>query len=78
MEKKNCKVALVIHLRDSKKTFKGGIMSGLRLFQSARERNSLTWMEMYWQRGLKASQSGRELLSVVKAKVVFFATCLLT
>ncbi len=53
-------------------------MSGLRLFQSARERNSLTWMEMYWQRGLKASQSGRELLSVVKAKVVFFATCLLT
>ncbi len=39
---KNCEVALVIRLHDSKKTFKAGIISGLRLFQSARERNSLT------------------------------------
>ncbi len=43
------KVALVIRLRDSKKTFKAGIMSGLRrLFQSVRERNR-TWIEMYLQ-----------------------------
>ncbi len=35
-------------------------MSGLRrLFQSARERNSLTWREIYWQGGLYASQSGK-------------------
>ncbi len=48
-------------------------MSGLRrLFQRARERNSLTWMEMYWQGGLYASQSGRGLLTVVKAKRFFF------
>ncbi len=39
-------------------------MSGLRrLFQSARERNSWTWMEIYWQGGLYASQSGRGLLT---------------
>ncbi len=48
-------------------------MSGLRrLFQTARERNSLTWREMYWQGGLYASQSGRGLLTVVKAKSFFF------
>ncbi len=48
IEKKNCEVALVIRLNDSKQTFKAGIMSGLRrLFQLATERNSLTWMEMY-------------------------------
>ncbi len=48
-------------------------MSGLRrLFQSARERNSLTWMEIYWQGGLYASQSGRRLLTVVKAKKKIF------
>ncbi len=35
---KNCEVALVIRLRDSKQTFKAGKMSGLRLFQSARDR----------------------------------------
>ncbi len=74
---KNCEVALVIRLHDSKKTFKAGIISGLRLFQSARERNSLTWMEIYWQRGFYASQSGRGLLTVVKAKSYFSATCLL-
>ncbi len=49
-EKKTALVALVIRLRNSKYTFKAGIMSGLRLFQLARERNRLTWMEMYWQR----------------------------
>ncbi len=38
-------------------------MSGLRrLFQTARERNSLTWMDIYWQGGLYALQSGRWLL----------------
>ncbi len=47
-------------------------MSALRVFQTARERNSLTWMEMYWQGGLYASQSGRGLLTVVKAKRFFF------
>ncbi len=49
-------------------------MSGLqRLFQSARERNSLTLMEMYWQRGLYALQSGRGgVLTVVKAKSFCF------
>ncbi len=48
-------------------------MSGLRrLFQTARERNSLTWMDIYWQGGLYASQSGRGLLTVVKAKNFFF------
>ncbi len=47
-------------------------MSGLRrLFQMARERNSLTWMEIYWQGGLYASQSGRGLLTVVKEKSFF-------
>ncbi len=47
-------------------------MSALRrLFQTARERNSLTWMEMYWQGGLYASQSGRGLLT--GKKVVFFS-----
>ncbi len=46
-------------------------MSALRrLFQSARERNSLTWREIYWQGGLYASQSGK--LTVVKAKRFFF------
>ncbi len=46
-------------------------MSALRrLFQSARERNSLTWREIYWQGGLYASQSGK--LTVVKAKSFFF------
>ncbi len=46
-------------------------MSALRrLFQSARERNSLTWREMYWQGGLYASQSGK--LTVVKAKRFIF------
>ncbi len=60
-------------------TFEAGIMSGLRrLFQTARERNSLTWMEMYWQGGLYASQSGRGLLTVVKAKRFFFSQRLLT
>ncbi len=45
-------------------------MSALRrLFQSARERNSLTWREIYWQGGLYASQSGK--LTVVKAKRFF-------
>ncbi len=54
-------------------TFEAGIMSGLRrLFQMARERNSLTWMEMYWQGGLYALQSGRGLQTVVKAKSCFF------
>ncbi len=49
-------------------------MSGLRrLFQTARERNSLTWREIYWQGGLYASQSGRGLLTVVKAKSFFFS-----
>ncbi len=48
-------------------------MSGLRmLFQTARERNSLTWMEMYWQGGLYASQSGRGLLTVKKKRLLFF------
>ncbi len=47
-------------------------MSGLRrLFQTARERNSLTWMDIYWQGGLYASQSGRGLLTVVKEKSFF-------
>ncbi len=52
-------------------------MSGLRrLFQTARERNSLTWMKMYWQGGLYASQSGRGLLTVVKAKsLLTFSIC---
>ncbi len=48
-------------------------MSGLRrLFQTARERNSLTWMEMYWQGGLYASQSGRRLLTVKEKRLLFF------
>ncbi len=33
-----------------------------RLFLSARERNSLTWMEIYWQRGLHRMQSVRRQL----------------
>ncbi len=54
-------------------TFEAGIMSGLRrLFQTARERNRLTWMEIYWQGGLYASQSGSGLLTVVKEKSFFF------
>ncbi len=60
-------------------TFEAGIMSGLRrLFQTARERNSLTWMDIYWQGGLYASQSGRGLLTVVKAKSFFSSQRLLT
>ncbi len=43
-----------------------------KALQTARERNSLTWMEIYWQGGLYASQSGRGLLTVVKAKRFFF------
>ncbi len=50
-------------------------MSALRrLFQTARERNRLTWMEFYWQGGLYASQSGRGLLTVgYKAKRFYFS-----
>ncbi len=42
------------------------------LFQSARARNSLTWVEIYWQSGLYTSQSERGLLTVVKAKGLLF------
>ncbi len=48
-------------------------MSGLRrLFQSARERDILTWMDIYWQGGLYASQSGRWLLKKKKFPLNLF------
>lgn len=57
-------VAFVIHHRDSKWTFEAGIMSGLSISSGKR---GMRWMELSWQGGLCASQSGsREKASYIR------------